>query len=79
MLKGLDNWHRRADLTRIGLQEKGFWDLSNGTCAALLDNASKYDTKVRTIETANALRIIKQGVGPDLYDKIMDEESPKNA
>lgn len=78
-LKGLDNWHRWADLTRIRLQEKGVWDLVDGTRAALLDNASNYDTKVRTMETAMALRIIKQGVGPDLYDKILDEDSPKNA
>lgn len=78
MLKGLDNWHRWANLTCIRLQEKGVWDLVDGTRAALPDNASKYDTKVRAMETAKALRIIKQGVGPDLYDKIMDEESPKN-
>lgn len=79
MLKGLDNWHRWAFLTRLRLKEKDVWDLVDGTRPALPENTSEYDMKVRTMKTATALRIIKQGVGPDLYDKIIHEESPKNA
>ena len=77
-LKGFENWPEWADLTCTSLEEKGVWDLVDGTRPLLAENAAGVTIRTRDKEIAIACNIIKQGVGSELYANVIGERNPVN-
>ena len=67
-----------ADVTPISLEKKGVWDLVDGTRLPLTENAAAVTIRIWDKEIAIVCNIIKQGVGSELYEKVIEEWNPVN-